>query len=65
VSSVTSFDANHVLGRRKISQKTCHERDARRAGNFTRRGFCIGDAMDIGVFIPIDGNGWLVSTTWR
>jgi hypothetical protein len=21
--------------------------------------------MDIGVFIPIDGNGWLVSTTWR
>jgi pyrimidine oxygenase len=35
----------------------------RRAGNFARRGFCIDGAMEIGVFIPIGSNGWLISTT--
>jgi pyrimidine oxygenase len=28
-----------------------------------RRASCIADAMEIGVFIPIGSNGWLVSTT--
>src|SRR6266700_5469743 len=30
---------------------------------FKRSAFCIAVAMEIGVFIPIGSNGWLVSTT--
>ena len=34
-----------------------------RAWQFQRSAFCIAVGMEIGVFIPIGSNGWLVSTT--